>query len=56
MNEDPIGVFSVDDRALLREGIAAIINSPLVAQAATGSEAIRMRSRCRPGMNCIIRL
>ena len=39
-----IRVFSVDDHALLREGIAAIIaNEPgmeLVAQAATGREAV----------------
>ena len=40
-----IRVFSVDDHALLREGIAAIItNEPdmvLVAQASTGREAMR---------------
>ena len=39
-----IRVFSVDDHALLREGIAAIItNEPgmeLVAQAATGRDAV----------------
>jgi len=41
-----IRVFSVDDHALLREGIAAIIgNEPdmtMVAQAETGQEAIRL--------------
>jgi DNA-binding NarL/FixJ family response regulator len=40
-----IRVFSVDDHPLLREGIAAIINSQpdmaMVAQAATGREAIQ---------------
>ena len=44
--QTPIRVFSVDDHPLLREGIAAIINSQpdmtIVAQAATGSEAIEM--------------
>ena len=42
----PIRVFSVDDHPLLREGIAAIINNQtdmlMVAQAATGGEAVRM--------------
>jgi len=47
MSEQPnIRVFSVDDHPLLREGIAAIINNQpdmqMVAQAATGSEAIQM--------------
>jgi DNA-binding NarL/FixJ family response regulator len=41
-----IRVFSVDDHPLLREGIAAIINNQpdmqIVAQAATGSEAIQL--------------
>jgi DNA-binding NarL/FixJ family response regulator len=48
MNEQThtaIRVFSVDDHPLLREGIAAIINSQrdmeLVAQSATGNEAIQ---------------
>jgi DNA-binding NarL/FixJ family response regulator len=44
--QSPIRVFSVDDHPLLREGIAAIINNQsdmlMVAQAATGGEAIRM--------------
>lgn len=53
MNETaPIRVFSVDDHPLLREGIAAIINSQsdmvLVAQAANGTEAVQKYKECRP--------
>jgi DNA-binding NarL/FixJ family response regulator len=51
-NQPRIRVFSVDDHPLLREGIAAIIdNQPdmsMVAQAATGSEAVRMFREHRP--------
>ena len=47
-----IRVFSVDDHPLLREGIAAIINNQpdmeIVAQAATGSEAIQMFGEYQP--------
>jgi len=47
-----IRVFSVDDHPLLREGIAAIINNQpdmlMVAQAATGSEAIQMFRQQQP--------
>jgi chemotaxis response regulator CheB len=47
-----IRVFSVDDHPLLRQGIAAIINSQpdmlLVAQAATGIEAIQQFREHRP--------
>jgi len=47
-----IRVFSVDDHPLLREGIAAIINSQpdmlLVAQASTGCEAIRQFQQLQP--------
>lgn len=47
-----IRVFSVDDHPLLREGIAAIINSQpdmeMVAQASTGREAIPLFRQHRP--------
>jgi DNA-binding NarL/FixJ family response regulator len=47
-----IRVFSVDDHPLLREGIAAIINNQpdmqIVAQAATGSEAIQLFREHQP--------
>jgi DNA-binding NarL/FixJ family response regulator len=47
-----IRVFSVDDHALLREGIAAIITNEsdmvLVAQASTGREAVRQFQTHQP--------
>ena len=52
-----IRVFSVDDHALLREGIATIIsNEPdmvLVGQAATGREAIRQFTQHRPDVTLL---
>jgi DNA-binding NarL/FixJ family response regulator len=47
-----IGVFSVDDHPLLREGLAAIINNQpdmvLVAQAANAQEAVEKFRKHRP--------
>jgi DNA-binding NarL/FixJ family response regulator len=52
-----IRVFSVDDHPLLREGIAAIINNQadmeMVAQAATGSEAIQLFRQHRPDVTLL---
>ena len=52
MPDSRIRVFNVDDHALLREGVAAVItNQPdmmLVAQAATGRDAIRLFAQHRP--------
>ena len=48
----PIRVFSVDDHALLREGIAAIITNEadmvLVAQASTGRDAVQQYRTHQP--------
>lgn len=48
----PIRVMSVDDHPLMREGIAAVVSSHpemrLIAQAASGSEAIRLFRQHRP--------
>jgi DNA-binding NarL/FixJ family response regulator len=45
-SKSPIRVFSVDDHPLLREGIAALVNSQpdmvLIGQGATGAEAVQL--------------
>jgi DNA-binding NarL/FixJ family response regulator len=52
-----IRVFSVDDHALLREGIAAVItNEPdmvMVAQASTGGEAVRQYRTHKPDVTLL---
>jgi DNA-binding NarL/FixJ family response regulator len=52
MEQDRIRVLSVDDHALLREGIAMIINHQtdmvLVSQATGGKEAIQQYRQHRP--------
>jgi DNA-binding NarL/FixJ family response regulator len=52
-----IRVFSVDDHPLLREGIAAIINNQsdmqMVAQAATGGEALQLFRQHRPDVTLL---
>src|SRR5215203_5416566 len=53
----PIRVLSVDDHPLLREGIAALVNSQtdmvLAAQAATGAEAIQVYRQQLPDVTLL---
>jgi DNA-binding NarL/FixJ family response regulator len=58
MNHPPrIRVFSVDDHPLMREGVAAVINSQsdmlMVGQAATGREAIQRFRELRPDVTLL---
>jgi DNA-binding NarL/FixJ family response regulator len=54
---NPIRVFSVDDHPLLREGIAALVNSQadmtLVAEASNGAEAIQMFRQQQPDVTLL---
>ena len=56
-SKSPIRVFSVDDHPLLREGIAALVNSQpdmvLVAQGATGAEAIQLYKEQLPDVTLL---
>ena len=51
-DQQPIRLLSVDDHALLREGIAAVINGQpdmtMIAQASSGREAIQLFREHRP--------
>jgi DNA-binding NarL/FixJ family response regulator len=51
-DQHPIRVLSADDHALLREGIAAVINGQpdmtMIAQASSGREAIQLFRQHRP--------
>lgn len=56
-SKSPIRVFSVDDHPLLREGIAALVNSQTdmtrVAEAATGAEAIQLFKQHLPDVTLL---
>lgn len=56
-SKSPIRVFSVDDHPLLREGIAALVNSQpdmnLIAQGATGAEAIQLYKEQLPDVTLL---
>ncbi len=56
-SNSPIRVFSVDDHPLLREGIAALVNSQpdmvLISQAATGAEAIQLYKEQLPDVTLL---
>ncbi|HSD45424.1 MAG TPA: response regulator, partial [Pyrinomonadaceae bacterium] len=52
-----IRVLSVDDHPLLREGIAALVNSQpdmnLAGEAATGAEAIKVFKQLQPDVTLL---
>ena len=56
-NSTPIRIFSVDDHPLLREGIAALVNSQpdmeLAGYAATGAEALQSFKQLRPDVTLL---
>ena len=56
-NRPPIRVFSVDDHPLLREGIAALINSQpdmgLIAEASNGAEAVQIFKQQLPDVTLL---
>lgn len=53
----PIRIFSVDDHPLLREGIAALVNSQpdmvVAGEAATGAEALRLFKQLQPDVTLL---
>jgi len=53
----PIRIFSVDDHPLLREGIAALVNSQpdmtVAGEAATGSEAVQLFKQLQPDVTLL---
>ena len=53
----PIRIFSVDDHPLLREGIAALVNSQpdmvIVGEAATGAEALLLFKQLQPDVTLL---
>jgi DNA-binding NarL/FixJ family response regulator len=53
----PIRIFSVDDHPLLREGIAALVNSQpdmvIVGEAATGAEALPLFKQLQPDVTLL---
>ena len=53
----PIRVFSVDDHPLLREGIAALVNSQpdmiVAGEAATGAEALKLFKQLQPDVTLL---
>ena len=56
-NSPTIRVLSVDDHPLLREGIAALVNNQpdmeMIAEAATGAEAIQVFKQHRPDVTLL---